>query len=59
MGFTERETEAFYDSHDGVYRSFWDSEGSLHWGLYDQDPTPTAGITWKPACAATRCWPPH
>ena len=49
MGFTERETEAFYDSHDGVYRSFWDSEGSLHWGLYDQDPSPD-GQDYLEAC---------
>ena len=49
MGFTERETEAFYDSHDGVYRSFWDSEGSLHWGLYDQDPSPD-GRDYLEAC---------
>ena len=34
--FTEEETEAFYDAEDAVYRSFWDSEGSLHWGFFDQ-----------------------
>ena len=34
--FTEQETEAFYDAEDAVYRSFWDSEGSLHWGFFDQ-----------------------
>lgn len=33
--FTEAETEAFYDSEDSVYRSFWDEEGSLHWGYFD------------------------
>jgi SAM-dependent methyltransferase len=49
MGFTERETEAFYDSHDGVYRSFWDAEGSLHWGLYDRDPSPD-GRDYLEAC---------
>ncbi len=27
--FTERDTEAFYDAEDALYRSFWDSEGSL------------------------------
>ena len=36
-------------SHDGVYRSFWDSEGSLHWGLYDQDPSPD-GRDYLEAC---------
>ena len=35
--FTEQETEAFYDAEDELYRSFWDSEGSLHWGWFDQD----------------------
>ena len=33
--FTEQDTEAFYDAEDELYRSFWDSEGSLHWGLFD------------------------
>ena len=28
--FTETTTERFYDEEDGLYRSFWDSEGSLH-----------------------------
>ena len=30
--FSEQETEAFYDAEDALYRSFWDSDGSLHWG---------------------------
>lgn len=33
--FTYRDTEAFYDAEDSFYRSFWDSEGSLHWGVFD------------------------
>ncbi len=33
--YTEAETEKFYDAEDGLYRSFWDSEGSLHWGYFD------------------------
>ncbi len=33
--FTEAETEAFYDAEDSLYRSFWDSEGSLHWGYFE------------------------
>ena len=28
--FTEQETENYYDSHDAIYRSFWDEEGSVH-----------------------------
>ncbi|NEO42149.1 MAG: methyltransferase domain-containing protein [Moorea sp. SIOASIH] len=33
--YTEADTEAFYDHEDSMYRSFWDSEGSLHWGYFD------------------------
>ena len=33
--FSEDDTEAFYDAEDAVYRSFWDQEGSLHWGIFD------------------------
>lgn len=34
--FTEAETEEFYDAEDSLYRSFWDSEGSLHWGYFEK-----------------------
>ncbi len=33
--FSEEETERYYDEEDSTYRSFWDSEGSLHWGYFD------------------------
>ncbi|MBO3460929.1 methyltransferase domain-containing protein [Aetokthonos hydrillicola Thurmond2011] len=33
--FTEAQTEAYYNSEDSLYRSFWDEEGSLHWGYFD------------------------
>ena len=33
--FSERETEEYYDAEDALYRSFWDSAGSLHWGVFD------------------------
>ncbi len=33
--FSERETEEYYDAEDTLYRSFWDSAGSLHWGVFD------------------------
>lgn len=33
--YSESETEHFYDEEDAIYRSFWDSEGSLHWGYFD------------------------
>lgn len=34
--YTEAETERFYDHEDAIYRSFWDAEGSLHWGYFDE-----------------------
>ncbi len=45
--FTEQDTEAFYDAEDALYRSFWDSEGSLHWGWFDPD----TGDDFLKACA--------
>ncbi len=45
--FTEQETEAFYDAEDALYRSFWDSEGSLHWGWFDE----STGGDFLKACA--------
>jgi ubiquinone/menaquinone biosynthesis C-methylase UbiE len=34
--FTEQDTERYYDEEDTTYRSFWDPEGSLHWGYFDE-----------------------
>ena len=45
--FTEQETEAFYDAEDALYRSFWDSAGSLHWGWFDE----STGEDFLKACA--------
>jgi ubiquinone/menaquinone biosynthesis C-methylase UbiE len=45
--FTEDVTESFYDSEDELYRSFWDTEGSLHWGLFDE----STGQDFLKACA--------
>lgn len=45
--FTEQETELFYDTEDALYRSFWDKEGSLHWGIFDQ----STGDDFLKACA--------
>ena len=45
--FTEHDTETFYDAEDALYRSFWDSEGSLHWGWFDD----TTGDDFLKACA--------
>ena len=36
--FSESETEAYYDAEDALYRSFWDAEGSLHWGIFEEGP---------------------
>ena len=45
--FTERDTETYYDDEDAVYRSFWDREGSLHWGFFDD----STGRDFLKACA--------
>ena len=45
--FTEQDTELFYDTEDGLYRSFWDKEGSLHWGIFDH----STGDDFLKACA--------
>ena len=45
--FTEQHTESYYDSEDAVYRSFWDTEGSLHWGFFDD----STGPDFLKACA--------
>ena len=45
--FTEQQTESYYDAEDPIYRSFWDEEGSLHWGIFDQ----STGDDFLKACA--------
>ena len=45
--FTEQETERYYDSEDAIYRSFWDEEGSVHWGVFDE----STGNDFIKACA--------
>ncbi|MEA5469992.1 methyltransferase domain-containing protein [Spirulina sp. 06S082] len=47
--FTEIDTEVFYNAEDSLYRSFWDSEGSLHWG-YFSDLSTTLTEDFIPAC---------
>jgi ubiquinone/menaquinone biosynthesis C-methylase UbiE len=46
-GFTEQDTELFYDKRDAVYRSFWDKDGSVHWGLFNGN----TGLDFPKACA--------
>ena len=45
--FTEQETEKYYDSEDAIYRSFWDEDGSVHWGVFDA----STGNDFLKACA--------
>ena len=45
--FTEQETEAYYDAEDAIYRSFWDGDGSVHWGYFDD----TTGVDFLKACS--------
>ena len=45
--FIEQDTEAFYDAEDAIYRSFWDDQGSLHWGYFDA----STGEDFLKACA--------
>ncbi|MDE2785792.1 MAG: class I SAM-dependent methyltransferase [Chloroflexota bacterium] len=40
--FSERETEEYYDAEDALYRSFWDAEGSLHWGVFESPNEPSS-----------------
>ncbi len=37
--FVEADTEVYYDQQDSLYQSFWDKEGSLHWGYFDLSTT--------------------
>jgi|TARA_B100000315_G_scaffold127165_1_gene116963 ubiquinone/menaquinone biosynthesis C-methylase UbiE len=45
--FTEKDTETYYDNEDAIYRAFWDQEGSVHWGVFDQG----TGKDFLKACA--------
>jgi ubiquinone/menaquinone biosynthesis C-methylase UbiE len=45
--FSERETEEYYDAEDALYRSFWDAEGSLHWGVFAGQREPAADTDAK------------
>ncbi|MBI4202134.1 MAG: methyltransferase domain-containing protein [Chloroflexi bacterium] len=46
--YTEEDTRAYYDAEDATYRAFWDSEGSLHWGYFDE----ATGDDFLRACAS-------
>ncbi len=45
--FTEQETESYYDSEDAIYRALWDEDGSVHWGVFDEN----TGTDFLKACA--------
>ena len=34
--YTEQDTEDYYDNQDSIYSSFWDPDGSVHWGYLDE-----------------------
>ncbi len=42
--FSEQETEEYYDAEDVIYRSVWDADGSVHWGIFDGEPKGDAYI---------------
>ena len=42
--FSEQETEEYYDAEDVIYRSVWDAEGTVHWGVFDGEPSGDANI---------------
>ena len=48
--FSEQDTEAFYDAEDALYRSFWDREGSLHWGWFEDEVGPDVKNDFLEAC---------
>ena len=48
--FCEADTEEFYNGEDQKYRSFWDQEGSLHWG-YFEDLTRSGHPAFLAACS--------
>ncbi len=42
--FSEQETERYYDAEDVIYRSVWDADGSVHWGVFDGEPAHDSAI---------------
>lgn len=42
--FSEEETEKYYDAEDVIYRSVWDADGNVHWGIFDGKPESYAGV---------------
>ena len=49
--FTEDQTRAHYAKVDNLCRSFWDQEGSLHWGYFDNpESTEINADDFLPAC---------
>ncbi len=52
--FTEKKTEELYAHVDSLCRAFWDKEGSLHWG-YFQDPN-ASNLNPEDFLPASRYW---
>ena len=45
--YTETDTESYYDAADEIYRAFWNEDGSVHWGVFDE----STGGDFIKACA--------
>ena len=45
--YTEQDIESYYDAQDAIYRAFWDEDGSVHWGVFDEN----TGNDFLKACA--------
>ena len=52
--FTEQETEQYYDAEDVIYRSVWDADGSVHWGVFDAPPGSNGSIREEFLAAGVR-----
>jgi ubiquinone/menaquinone biosynthesis C-methylase UbiE len=51
--FTEHDTQVFYDEKDSLYRSFWDKNGKLHYGFFNEAPDVSTDLTevFSAACS--------
>ena len=52
--FSEQETEEYYDAEDVIYRSIWDADGSVHWGVFDVEVNGEQSIREQFLAAGTR-----
>ena len=45
--FSKRDTEEYCDAEYALYRSFWDAEGSLHWGVFSAPVEARLGLDFR------------